>query len=100
MASASVAAEPSCKYGAVAQTPRRDGTSRPVSGALRRVPLDGLSVPMLAKTLSALLVKFVPLWQAAQFCVRKICCPAVASALKPPLLVRPGLVPLVVSDFT
>ena len=55
------AAEPSCKYGALCQTLHKVGVSRPVSGAPRRVPLDGLIVPTFWSRFVALLVKAAPL---------------------------------------
>src|SRR5688572_10548326 len=66
-ASASVAADPSCRYGALDHTSRSVGGSIPVNVALRRRPLPGcLIVPTLFNVAAPLAVKLVPAWHVPQ----------------------------------
>src|SRR4029453_8868900 len=87
-ASASVAAEPSCRYGAVAHTSRSVGTSMPLSGPARRCPLLGLVGPVLLGLLLPLLVNAVPPWHEAQLRLVNTVRPSLASALSAPLAGR------------
>jgi hypothetical protein len=73
------------------QRPRRVGTSRPGSVPFRRLPVLGLMVPTLAKTLRAELVKLAPEWHWAQLKSANTCLPAVAAAVSEPSLFREGL---------
>src|SRR6185436_11429095 len=99
MAAAMVGAEPSCRYGAVAHASRSVGTSMPVNAPPRRLPLEGLSVPMLRRLAAALSVNAVPPWHWAQFCAMNTLRPAVAAAVKAPLL-RSGLLANALSEAT
>src|SRR6185436_6944813 len=90
-ASPSVAAEPRCRYGAVAQTSRSVGTSLPVNGPPRRSPLSSVIVPMFSGLLLALFVKAEPLWQLPQFFDWNTCLPATAAAVSVPSAFRSGL---------
>src|SRR4051812_2071658 len=89
-ASASVAAEPSCRYGALAHTSRKGGTSMPGNGPPRRWPLLGLMVPILRGLLTSLMVNAVPPWHAAQLRLVKTLRPSLAKALSAPPLPRNG----------
>ena len=75
-AASSVAADPSCRYGAVSQTPRSVGGSSPVSGPPRRLPLPaGGSCRHRAASPHRCSVKFAPPWHCAQPCAWKIASP-------------------------
>src|SRR6185369_2840805 len=100
IAASSVGAEPSCRYGAVAQTSRSVGMSMPVNGPNSRAPLDGLIVPTLADVFSPLPVNATPLWHAAQFIDVNTVLPAVALADSADALGRAGAGANVFSDAT
>ena len=60
-ASASVDAEPSCRYGAVAHTSRNVGASMPVIVPPSRCPVAASIVPTFIRFAAALALNFVPL---------------------------------------
>ena len=91
IASSIVAADPRCRYGAVAQASRSVGMSIPVSGPPRRLPLSAVMVPMFCGLLLALLVNAVPPWQPAQFLDWKSGRPLTAAAVRLPSGLRNGL---------
>src|SRR6185295_2336427 len=99
-ASPRVAAEPSCRYGAVAHTSRSVGRSMPVSVAPRRLPLVDLMVPTFTSVLLPLPVNAAPAWQAPQPRLVNSVLPAAAAVDKAPVVVRNGLVENVFSDAT
>ena len=92
-ASASVGAEPLCRYGAVAHSPRSVGVSSSVCG-----PLEGTSVPTSCSTSVSLSVKATPLWQPLQALSLNTRRPASAGALASPLASRYGLRPKLLSE--
>ena len=100
MAASSVGAEPSCRYGAVAQTSRSVGTSIPVRVPLSLVPLLVLIVPTLAGLSAALREKAEPLWQEPQFCEMNKALPAAPSVLSVAASGRYGLGSKASSDCT
>ena len=99
-AASSVGAEPSCRYGEVAQTSRNVGTSMPPSGPPRRLPLDGLIVPMSTRVSAPLPVKAAPAWHAAQSSATNTDLPAEAAADSVPAAGRAGAGPKAFSDAT
>ena len=99
-AASSVAAEPSCRYGAVTHTSRSVGMSMPLSAPPRRWPLLGLSVPMFTAVFWPEPVNAAPAWQLAQFRLWNSVRPLLAAVLSAPLLLRAGVLSNVASEPT
>src|SRR5262245_17501331 len=91
MASASVGAEPRCKYGAVDQTSRNVGMSMADSTPFSRFPLAAAIVPIFCGLLLPLLVNAVPPWQLPQFLASNTARPACPEVVRLPSASRNGL---------
>ena len=98
--SSSVAAEPSCRYGALAHSPRNVGVSMPVRAPPLAWPEPLPRVPTSCKAPNALSVNAGPEWHDAQPIESNSALPRVAAADSEPSGARWGLMPKSPSERT